>query len=342
MLWSMQMPSPSSLFHLRKILRPSLFQQSIRTTSRTFSTSSIMDPTKLSTHLTPPSSTSDRRTLARSTPPMVCYNVGALPPKHGGDALYAALGTAVSTGQATLQQQLEIPARSALSWKVPAGHLWRIVCTHGPQVADMNVWNDLDRQERFYTSKTRQIHATHLTTGDRLWSNLPFLRPLATITGDSIAYGFDDDGAGVHDVIGSRCDPYTHYLMTGQGEIHNHSCHSNLTRQAVQHDGLTELDVHDVLNVFMCTGFTRDTQQYFAKPSPVEVGDYIEFVAEIDVLVSASTCPQGDVSIACGNVDEEPVVHPLGVEIYRVHDALLQGWKPSEPSGYPGNHGMTK
>jgi hypothetical protein len=32
----------------------------------------------------------------------------------------------------------------------------------------------------------------------------------------------------------------------------------------------------------MCTGFTRDTNQYFAKPSPVEVDDYIEFLAEID------------------------------------------------------------
>jgi uncharacterized protein YcgI (DUF1989 family) len=46
--------------------------------------------------------------------------------------------------------------------------------------------------------------------------------------------------------------------------------------------------------------FTKDTHQYFTKPSPVDVGDYIEFLAEIDLLVSASTCPQGDVSIGCG------------------------------------------
>ncbi len=30
-----------------------------------------------------------------------------------------------------------------------------------------------------------------------------------------------------------------------------------------------------------------------------EVGDYLEFIAETDLLVSASTCPQGDVSMAC-------------------------------------------
>lgn len=35
-----------------------------------------------------------------------------------------------------------------------------------------------------------------------------------------------------------------------------------------------------VLNAFMCTGFTRDTNQYFTKPSPVRKGDYIEFLGE--------------------------------------------------------------
>ena len=37
--------------------------------------------------------------------------------------------------------------------------------------------------------------------------------------------------------------------------------------------------VHDVLNVFLCTGFTCDTGQYFVKASPVRPGDYLEFFA---------------------------------------------------------------
>lgn len=75
----------------------------------------------------------------------------------------------------------------------------------------------------------------------------------------------------------NRCDPYTNWLLTG--EDMDCCCHSNLTR-AVAEFGLTEEDVHDVLNVFMCTGFTRDTNQYFTKPSPVRKGDYIEFLGE--------------------------------------------------------------
>jgi uncharacterized protein YcgI (DUF1989 family) len=293
-----------------------------------------------------------RKELARQTKPIVCYAVESLPPLKGGSALYASLGTAVSDNRATLIQRLSIPPRSALTWNVPAGHLWRIVCTHGPQVADMNCWSATNPNEHFYSSKTRQIHATHLTTGDRLWSNMPYLRPLATITCDTIDYGFDEDGAGVHDVIGSRCDPYTHYLMTD--ENYNYCCHSNLTRAALSYnkndDGTTatsdgieikERHVHDVLNVFMCTGFTRDTHQYFTKPSPVDVGDYIEFIAETDLVVSASTCPQGDVSLPCGG-GGEPRVYPLGVEIYKLEEGLLEsrGWSPSLVNGYSGNHGL--
>lgn len=280
----------------------------------------------------------DRRALARSSKPIPCYAVENLPAKKGGEELYIKLGTAVADGNATLLEELEIPPRDARSWKVPAGCLWRIMCTKGPQVADMNCWSANDPQERFFSSKTRQIHATHLTTGDRLWSNMPYMRPLATIVQDTIAYGFDDDGAGVHDVIGSRCDPYTHYLMTQQND--NTCCHSNLTRQALR-DGLNEMDVHDVLNVFMCTGFTKDTHQYFTKPSPVSVGDYLEFLAETDLLVSASTCPQGDVSLACGG-GGTPVVYPLGVQVWKPKAGWLEseGWEPSAKSGYSGNHGI--
>ena len=57
---------------------------------------------------------------------------------------------------------------------------------------------------------------------------LPYLRPMATITEDSLAwYGADPCGGRVHDVIGTRCDPYTNRLLTG-GDYH-HCCHSNLT-----------------------------------------------------------------------------------------------------------------
>lgn len=55
---------------------------------------------------------------------------------------------------------------------------------------------------------------------------------------------------------GTRCDDYTYKLITGLDRAN--SCHTHLTN-AVREVGLTEDDVHDVWNLFMCTGFTRVT-----------------------------------------------------------------------------------
>ena len=103
---------------------------------------------------------------------------------------------------------------------------------------------------------------------------------MATITHDTLDwYGWDEDGAGVHDIIGTRCDPYTNLLL--KGTEYHHCCHSNLTRALVTARDLpleeAEVHVHDVMNVFMCTGYTRDTHQYFMKASPVRPGDFIKF-----------------------------------------------------------------
>ena len=86
--------------------------------------------------------------------------------------------------------------------------------------------------------------------------------------------------SGFHDLIGSMCNPYTHNLMTSKDM--NTCCHSNLVCAAVG-DGLEERDM------FMCTGFTCDTSQYFAKPSPVEVGDILSSSRRLTCW-SASRC----------------------------------------------------
>jgi len=204
----------------------------------------------------------------------------------------------------------------------------------------LNLWNANDPSERFFSGKTRALHATHVTTDDRLWSNLPHMRPLATITHDTLDwYGFDDYAGGVHDVIGTRCDSYTNHLLTV--EDYHYCCHSNLTRALATAKGMglseEEPHVHDVLNVFMCTGFTRDTQQYFMKASPVRPGDFIEFFAEIDLLAGLSACPVGD----CSTVHSSDTAHcyPLRVEIYRPAPGVLGDWKPAGPNGYGGGHG---
>ena len=278
---------------------------------------------------TPPADAAARR----SVKPVVVYAVEQLPAFD-----HAAYQRARS--RLTLIEDLNVPPRDGRTFHVPAGHFFRIVSVDGPQVGDLNLWNAHDLNERFFSGKTRALHATHVSTGDRLWSTFPGLRPMATITHDTLDwYGFDADGGGVHDVIGTRCDPYTNHLL--KGVEYHHCCHSNLTRALAEGTGMSLLEaepyVHDVLNVFMCTGFTRDTNQYFMKASPVRPGDFIEFFAEIDLLCGLSACPGGD----CGSShsDDTTPCYPLKVEIFRPERDDLASWASPAASGYSRSHG---
>jgi len=266
--------------------------------------------------------------------PVICYPVDTLPPPD------LALYTRARRGAEKVGEVL-IPPREARCFEVPAGTFFRIVSVEGPQVGDLNLWGADDLSERFYAGKTRALHGTHLSTGDRMWSSFPTLRPMATIIDDTLDwYGFDAFGGSVHDVIGTRCDPYTAMLL--QGQDYHHCCHSNLSRALADWTGRPvaeiEAHVHDVLNVFMCTGFTRDTQQYFMKATPVRPGDYLEFFAEIDLVGGLSACPGG----ACDaeHSSDTAHCHPLLVEMYRPAGGALAGWNSPPPNGYDGTHGL--
>ena len=269
----------------------------------------------------------------RAIEPVIVYPNGTLPPPDL--SLYRA-----ARAGATKMGEVLVPPREGGCFNVPAGGFFRISSVEGPQVGDLNLWNANNLDERFYSGKTRAIHGTHITTGERMWSNLPYLRPMATIIEDTLGwYGMDEFGGSIHDVIGTRCDPYTHHLLAG--EDYHHCCHSNLSRALADETGRPigeiEMQVHDVLNVFMCTGFTRDTGQYFMKASPVRPGDYIEFFAEIDLLGALSACPGGDCSST--HSSDAAACHPLLVEVFAPADGALAGWQPPSHSGYDRSHG---
>lgn len=278
---------------------------------------------------TPPPDADERRAIR----PVICYPNETLPEPP------MALYRAAREGAEKVSEVL-MPARDAKCFHVPAGAFFRISSVEGPQVGDLNLWNANDLTERFYSGKSRALHGTHLTEGERMWSSFPYLRPMATITEDTLGwYGMDAFGGSVHDVIGTRCDPYTGNLLSGSQ--YHHCCHSNLTRALAEERGLSlaeaETHVHDVLNVFMCTGFTRDTGQYFMKASPVRPGDYLEFFAEIDLLGALSACPGGDCSSE--HSSDTAACYPLLVEVFQPREGALAGWESPAVNGYDRSHG---
>ncbi|MBD1148654.1 MAG: hypothetical protein CBD61_00610 [Pelagibacteraceae bacterium TMED201] len=236
-----------------------------------------------------------------------------------------------------------IPPRDAKTFNVKSGNFFRIESIEGPQVGDLNLFQANNLDEKFYSGKTRALYGTHISVGDKMLSSFPYLRSLATITWDTLDwYGYDKDGASVHDVIGTRCDPYTSKLLSG--DDYHYCCHSNLSRALAKEKKININDaekiVHDVLNVFMLTGFTNDTKQYFMKSSPARPGDYLEFFAETDLLGVLSTCPGGD----CGSEHSSDVAkcYPLKVTIWNVDKEYLNGVRLSNISSYNRNHGLAK
>ena len=270
----------------------------------------------------------------RAVAPVICYPVDSLPRPD----MPLRLG---ARARAQVVASLTVPPREGRAFRVTAGQVFRISCPEGSQVGDLNLFSAADPAERFYSGKTRALHGTHLSVGSQMWSCFPYLRPMATIIADSLDwYGVDAFGGRVHDVIGTRCDPYTHHMLSG-GAPYHHCCHSNLTRALIDEGfapSLAEGMVHDVMNVFMCTGFTADTGQYFMKASPARAGDFIEFFAEIDLIGVLSACPGGDCSTK--HSSDQAMCHPLKVEVLATDLDALAGWCPPEPNGYDRSHGL--
>ncbi|KAK6496324.1 hypothetical protein TWF481_002348 [Arthrobotrys musiformis] len=255
--------------------------------------------------------------------------------------------SAIASAPRTLKSRVTISARCGKAFNVPATHIVRFSTPSGPQVGDLNIWNAHNSRERFWASRTRQLQASHVTTYDRLWSCLPYMRPMVTIIGDSLSdFGVSRWGGRCHDLLGTRCDPYVNKMLTG--DDYDFHCHSNLVRSVIPF-GLGEPDVHDVINLFQVTGL-NDQGKYFMETSPAKPGDYIEFFAEQDLLMALSTCPGGDLSKWAwgeGGAEEESMwscCREIKVEIFEIDEAakadVLRGWEEPKKPDYKGVHGM--
>jgi len=150
---------------------------------------------------------------------------GRLDFDHG---FYQRIGRA-SEGRRRIHEHI-VPIRSGYAWPVKAGSVIRIVTVEGPQVCDLNLWNLSNPRERFWAARTRQLQGAHVTTLDRLWSCLPYLRPMVTITNDTLPAEPTSNGGRCHDLLGTRCDPYLYKLLDDRD--YNVTCHNNLSRRA--------------------------------------------------------------------------------------------------------------
>ncbi len=202
-----------------------------------------------------------------------------------------------------LKEEIFIPARTGKAFKVPIGHILRVTCCEGPQVADFNVFNLDEPLERFWAARTRVAHGCHLNAGDRLWSVPRKTRPMMTIIADTVVHDSLPFGARSHDLLYSRCDSRHFEIVFQRKEAPN--CNDNLAGAIAQY-GLPADYVHDPFNIFMTTGVNEQGRPFYL-PSDARKGDYIELIAEMNCLVAISACPGGS---------SGPVNNPLLAEVF--------------------------
>lgn len=246
-----------------------------------------------------------------------------------------------------LLDSFEVPPVSGRAWPVPSGHICRIITVQGPQAGDFNAWNLNNPREHFWCARSRQLNGAHVTTHSRLWSTLPYMRPILTFVDDTVPRS--ENGVRCHDLLGTRCDPYLFKIVEGR-EV-DFTCHTLLSR-AIAPYHLTELDVHDVVNLFQPSHLDPVDEIPIVDPVPARQGDYIEFFSEIDLLCALATCHSGDFTVTGSQVaggarfrSGDPVdvfatCKSLGVEIYEIDPALLKGWKTPDPVNLSSVYGQ--
>ncbi len=179
-----------------------------------------------------------------------------------------------------------IPKCTGKAFKVDKGQTFRVIECEGKQVASLIFLNAQNYKEQFmaeFSGGLNYFHPEQLGSHYRLtklYSKVPYENVMLTVTDNEIGDHF----------LGTHC---TRTMMDVWKVPDHRSCTDNFT-DALKEYGLALEDIYSpsVFNAFanvtidpMGDGTIR------IDPPRTEKGDFIEFRAEMDVLVAVSVCP---------------------------------------------------
>ncbi len=203
--------------------------------------------------------------------------------------------SALQPAQASLHQQID--AGDYWLHRIAAGQTLRITDLEGNQAADTLFFNADDTAERYSLSDTlRAQHNVFLTAGSVLRSNRD--RAMLTLTADT---------CGRHDTLGGACSCESNTVRYDLEKRAMHSCRDSWMLAVAQHPqyGLTRRDITHNINFFMNVPVTHDGGLQFADGISAP-GKYVEMVAEMNVLVLISNCPQ--LNNPCNGYNPTPIL----------------------------------
>ena len=116
-----------------------------------------------------------------------------------------------------------IPPYNGRGFIVKTGQTFRVIEEEGPQVADIALWSAKNPKEIFRPEHSFLIEGWFVTANTRLWSDVPYFRPMAICIEDTVKTTGEEEGWHHHCVLGSHCTSEFLEIRSKRGGLN--SCH---------------------------------------------------------------------------------------------------------------------
>lgn len=178
-----------------------------------------------------------------------------------------------------------VPKCTGKAFVVNKGQTFRVIEHEGKQVASLVFFNAHNYKEQCMTAYSSALSGLLLGTNNRykpgkLFSKVPYENLMLTVSDDKISHHF----------MGAHCTKKMMAIWKAPG---HRSCSDNFS-DALSGFGLTLEDIYSpsAFNAFANVRISpKGDGAIRIDPPKAEKGDYIEFLAEMDVLVAVSACP---------------------------------------------------
>ncbi|MHB0952945.1 MAG: urea amidolyase associated protein UAAP2 [Allorhizobium sp.] len=186
-----------------------------------------------------------------------------------------------------------IPAEKPWSGIIRKGQTVRIEDSYGQQAIDTLFYRADDYAERYSSQDTMRAQgAAYIGTGTKIISNEG--RVMLTMTADS---------CGWHDTSAGACSCESNTVRFGHGTKYLHACRDNFALEVSKY-GMGKRDIVPNINFFMNVPITPNGEMTIVDGISAPC-DYVELVAEMDVLCVISNCPQ--INNPCNGFDPTPI-----------------------------------
>lgn len=186
-----------------------------------------------------------------------------------------------------------IAAEAPFSTLVKKGQTVRIEDSYGQQAIDTLFYNAEDYSERYSNQDTmREQGAAYVSAGTKIISNEG--RVMLTMTADS---------CGRHDTSAGACSCESNTVRFGHATKYLHACRDNFVLEVSKY-GMGKRDVVPNINFFMNVPIAPSGEMTIVDGISAP-GDYVELMADMDVLLVISNCPQ--INNPCNGFDPTPI-----------------------------------